>query len=126
MVRTTIRTTLATVAATATLALGTGVLAAGPAQASYNTVEGCRSGEACIWPEGSPAAGVQPSLRFSNAGTYNLSNQENWHWVLNNQTQNWKFKLCTGWNGGGTCTNIPVDQWVAVNLSPINSVIVSP
>ncbi|MFD5408819.1 hypothetical protein [Streptomyces nojiriensis] len=124
MSRTSLRTKLGAVAAAGVMALGTGVLAAGSAQASDHTVAGCLSGQACIYPQ--DAVPVTPSLRFSRAGTYNLSNQYGWHWVLNNQTANWKFRLCTGWNGTGNCTNIPVDQWVAVDLTPINSVIVSP
>ncbi|WP_328299837.1 hypothetical protein OG389_20030 [Streptomyces sp. NBC_00435] len=125
MSRTSLRTKLAAMAATGVMALGTGVLAASPAEASNQPVGGCLSGEACIWPQDSPVAGVAPTHHFSRAGSYNLSGQEGWHWVLNNQTKNWKFKLCTGWNGGGTCTSMPIDEFVPVDLHPINSVVIS-
>ncbi|MBT2479625.1 hypothetical protein [Streptomyces sp. ISL-94] len=124
MARTSIRTKLAAVAATGMLALGTGVLAAGPAQASDHEVLGCPSGFACIYTEGWYSTTV--SQKWDGAGTYNLSNQENGHWVLNNQTQNWKFKLCTGYGGTGSCEDMPLDKWQWRNLTPINSVIVSP
>ncbi|WP_371616933.1 hypothetical protein [Streptomyces sp. NBC_00454] len=124
MKRMSIRTKLGAAAATGMLALGTGFLVAGPAQASDHEVEGCPSGFACIETEGWDSTTV--SLKWDKAGTYNLSGQENGHWILNNQVQNWKFKLCTGYGGSGTCEDMGIDVWRFRNLSPINSVIVSP
>ncbi|MFJ2596454.1 hypothetical protein [Streptomyces erythrochromogenes] len=125
MSRTSIRTKLAAVAATGVMALGTGVLAASPASASDQPFHGCWSGNACIWAAGA-ALDTAPTHQYRNAGTYNLSNQVNWHYVKNNQTQGWKFKLCTGWNGTGTCYTMYQDELWWTNLTPINSVVVSP
>ncbi|MGW6688617.1 hypothetical protein [Streptomyces sp. NPDC054961] len=124
MKRMSVRAALAAVAATGMLALGSGVLAAGPAQASDHEVLGCPSGFACIYTEGVGSTTV--SQKWDHAGTYNLSGQENYHWILNNQTQNWKFKLCTGYGGGGSCEDMGIDTWRWRNLTPVNSVIVSP
>ncbi|KOU32887.1 hypothetical protein ADK52_00285 [Streptomyces sp. WM6372] len=107
------------------MALGTGVLAAAPASASDQDFYGCRSGDACIWGAGA-ALGTGPTNSFGRAGTYNLSNQDNYHYVKNNQTDGWKFKLCTGWNGTGTCYTMGQDELWWVNLTPINSVVVTP
>ncbi|MFC9293097.1 hypothetical protein ACFTWH_01270 [Streptomyces sp. NPDC057011] len=125
MSRTSMRTKLAAVAATGVMALGTGVLAASPASASDQDFYGCRSGNACIWGAGA-ALGTGPTHQYRNRGAYNLSGQVNWHYVKNNQTEGWKFKLCTGWNGTGTCYTMNQDDLWWVDLTPINSVVVTP
>jgi hypothetical protein len=59
-------------------------------------------------------------------GTYQLSYQEGYHYVLNNQTGGAKFWYCTDWNGH-TCPSYQVaGTWWNVNLSPINSVKLTP
>ncbi|MFJ3909693.1 MULTISPECIES: hypothetical protein [Streptomyces] len=123
--RTSLRTNLAALAATGALALGTGVLAAPPAAASDQTFYGCLSGDACIYGAGA-ALSTGPTNSFRRAGTYNLSGQNNWHYVKNNQTGGWKFRLCTGWNGTGTCYTMAQDELWWVDLTPINSVVVTP
>ncbi|MFJ7270549.1 hypothetical protein ACIQV3_28590 [Streptomyces sp. NPDC099050] len=125
MSRTSLRMKFATMAAAGVMALGTGVLAASPASASDQTFYGCYSGNACIWGAGA-ALGTGPTHQYRNAGTYNLSGQENYHYVANNQTKGWKFKLCTGYNGSGTCYTMYQDDLWWTNLTPINSVIVTP
>ncbi|KMO99275.1 hypothetical protein [Streptomyces roseus] len=124
MSRMSFRTKLAALAATGVLALGTGVLAAAPAQASDHTVDGCPSGFACIYTEGIDSHTV--AWARDRAGTYNLSNMNHWRWVLNNQTGGWKFRLCTGYNGTGSCEYMPIDAWQWRDITPVNSVIVSP
>ncbi|MCC0097023.1 MULTISPECIES: hypothetical protein [Streptomyces] len=121
---TSLRTKLAALAATGVMALGTGVLAASPATASDHTVDGCPSGYGCIYTPGWGSHTVD--VKFNAAGTYNLSNKNDWRWVLNNQTGGWKFKLCTGYNGTGSCEDMPLDQWRWRDITPINSVVVSP
>ncbi|MFI5667789.1 hypothetical protein [Streptomyces sp. NPDC051704] len=125
MSRISIRTKLAALAATGVLALGTGVLAASPASASDQAFYGCASGDACIWGAGAPLE-TGPTNAYRQARTYNLSNQNDYHYVKNNQTGGWKFKLCTGWNGTGTCYTLYQDELWWVNLTPINSVVVTP
>ncbi|MFF4848169.1 hypothetical protein [Streptomyces sp. NPDC001194] len=122
---TSLRTKLAALAATGVMALGTGVLAASPATASDQVFYGCASGDACIWGAGAPLE-TGPTNAYRQARTYNLSNQNNYHYVKNNQTGGWKFKLCTGWNGTGTCYTMSQDELWWVDLTPINSVVVTP
>ncbi|MFD7080816.1 hypothetical protein ACFYXV_16540 [Streptomyces sp. NPDC002181] len=119
-----LRTKFAALAAAGVMALGTGVLAASPAAASDHTVDGCPSGFGCIYTPGWGSLTVD--VKFDRAGTYNLSNKNGERWVLNNQTHDWKFKLCTGYNGTGSCESMPLDWYQWRDITPINSVIVSP
>ncbi|MEU6758293.1 hypothetical protein [Streptomyces sp. NPDC046685] len=121
MSRTSIRTKLAAVAATGVLALGTGVLAASPAQASAtgDTYKNCSYGAGCIY------AGANwdgwPKEYFSR-GTHKLYNQYGTHRVFNNQSPNWYVKLCR--NSDGTNCDITISPWHYrdVDLGPYNSV----
>ncbi|KPI11116.1 hypothetical protein OK074_2943 [Actinobacteria bacterium OK074] len=103
------------------------VVAVGPAQAKpdapwYN----CNDGWVCLYPEGQSPP-VSPSVSWYTYGAHNLSNQFNYHWILNNQTGGARAKLCTGYNGGGTCYDDmgPGEGWWT-NFTPVNSVVLYP
>jgi hypothetical protein len=120
---------LLAVAAVAT-ATGTTVLtgAAGASAAAQNDWAGCPEGNVCIYAEGRynfDAGDV--TNKYFRYGTYNLSNQVNYHWVLNNQTGQFEdayVKLCTGYNGTGDCSTVLVPGYGDyLNLTPINSIV---
>ncbi|MBV6700363.1 hypothetical protein [Kitasatospora aureofaciens] len=64
------------------------------------------------------------TARYYNYGTYNLSNQYGRHWLFNNQTGGAVVRLCTGYNGVN-CGAPFGPGWYAVDLGPINSIVVS-
>lgn len=100
---------------------GTGPTAVpGVASTDYQ-LHGCPEGYACIYPEGAGWNNDQPSQKFYHFRTYQLSNQYGTHYVINNQVGGASFWLCTDWNGNN-CQYVPVANWAAVNLTPINSV----
>ncbi|MET9855734.1 hypothetical protein ABZY57_22670 [Streptomyces sp. NPDC006450] len=106
-------------AVTGVMALGTGVLAASPAQAA-----GCASGSACIYGGANWSGGVTNS--YSVKKVYKLYNQNGVHTVFNNQTDGWKFILCRGSNGDYCDWEFGAGSWWDVDLTPYNSVIVTP
>jgi hypothetical protein len=120
-----LRTMLA--AASVVAAAGTTVLVGSGAAFANNGVpwDGCPDGYVCIYAEG-----VHDNINASNItneyyryGTYNLSNQVNWHWILNNQNGAY-VKLCTGYNGTGDCSDVQGPghgEWR--DLTPINSIV---
>ncbi|WP_037882773.1 hypothetical protein [Streptomyces sp. NRRL S-515] len=116
-----LRAKLGAVAAAGVVALGTGVLAASPAQAA-GPWHGCPSGAACVYPRDAGWNNDRPSHIYWG-GVYKLYNQEGTHFVVNNQTQGWKVRLC--FDAGGTdCDRYvqpPGTTW-QVNLSPMNSI----
>ncbi|MFF1409605.1 hypothetical protein ACFVX6_07385 [Streptomyces sp. NPDC058289] len=123
MARTSIRTTLAAVAATGMLALGTGVLAAAPAQAADgDRWHGCPWEAVCIYPQDAGWNNDRPSAVYWD-GVYQLYNQEGWHFVVNNQSDKWVDRLCyDSW--GNNCDSYvqPAGTTWMVNLSPMNSI----
>ncbi|MFM9592866.1 hypothetical protein ACKI1J_43740 [Streptomyces scabiei] len=121
MTRTPIRRRVAAVAATALLALGTGVLSASPASAAP---AGCPSGAACIYGGPNSSGGV--TNQYWSRGVHQLRNQVGLHTVFNNQTDGWKFRLCHGWNGEDCDWTFYPGAWVDVDLTTYNSVIVTP
>jgi len=125
MMRDKLRTALATasvVAATATTVLmGSGAASANNGQ----PWAGCPDGYVCIYAEGrhDNIGASDITNRYYRYGTYNLANQVNWHWVLNNQNDAY-VKLCTGYNGTGDCSDVQGPgrgEWR--NLTPINSIV---
>ncbi|MGY6021784.1 hypothetical protein [Streptomyces spinosirectus] len=111
----------------AVLAAGTAVaavMAAVPAQArAASPWAGCPDGAVCLYPEGQNPAKT-PSQEFWSYGAHNLSGQYNYHWILNNQYGGAHAKLCTGYNGTGTCYDdmAPQNGWWT-NFTPVNSVV---
>ncbi|MFI5984627.1 hypothetical protein ACIBEA_27595 [Streptomyces sp. NPDC051555] len=128
MTCTSTRTKLAALAATAVMALGTGVLAASPAQAAWNPpIHGCNSGEVCIYPTDAWGNATwnndRPIQRETQRGGHPIYGMEQWHYVVNNQTEGWTAQVC--WDTwGNSCENYKVPPRVTylVNLSPFNSI----
>ncbi|CAL9615741.1 hypothetical protein SUDANB6_05745 [Streptomyces sp. enrichment culture] len=121
MVRTSIRSKAAAVAATVLLALSTGVLSASPASAATN---GCPSGAACIY--GGPDFSGGVTNQYWSRGVHKLYNQYGVHTVFNNQTDGWKFLLCRGSNGDDCDWIFYEGAYWDVDLTPYNSVVVTP
>jgi hypothetical protein len=92
----------------------------------YSTIHGCPPGYGCIYPENAGWNNDHPSLMYYYYGTYQLSYQEGYHYVFNNQTGGAKFWYCTDWNGNTCPSYQPAGTWWNVNLSPINSVKLTP
>jgi hypothetical protein len=86
---------------------------------------GCASGWVCYYP-GAGWNGDAPAASYYYYRAYNLSEQHGRHRIFNNQTDGAKAYTCTGWNGSGTCTEIPAGQWVDRNIAPINSIKLAP
>ncbi|MFC3990042.1 hypothetical protein [Actinoplanes siamensis] len=109
---------------------GTGIVAgavvtsANPALASNETRAGCPSGYVCLYNTTSYDSGIL--AKWSSSGAHNLSNVYNDHVIYNNQTDNWIFKVCTGYNGAGCGAAYPQDTAWVLNFTPINSVYVGP
>lgn len=121
--RTSIRTKVTMSALAGVLALGTGVLAAGPAQAADSF--GCPSGAVCIYKGTNWYEPVPWNQRYTSAGVHQLYNQEGQHIVYNNQTGGWTVKLCRNSNGTDCLPKMrPGDGWPE-NLSPINSIVIA-
>ncbi|MEU0677040.1 hypothetical protein ABZ330_29900 [Streptomyces sp. NPDC006172] len=118
--RTKLRALLGASAATATV-VGTMLAGAGTAHAA--TLYGCPSGAVCVYAQDQPASSSTLTHAYYSYGAHNLSNQEGWHWVINNQTGGASTTMCYGYNGGNcTGTTIAAGSWSAENLSPINSI----
>jgi hypothetical protein len=103
-----------------------GAIMAGAATSALAATQGCPSGYVCIYPENTGWNGGVPSLRYYRYGAHNLSGQYGIHRVFNNQTGGAWVGLCTGYNGGGTCWWIRAGEYWDVNLTPINSIVLSP
>ncbi|MFG2342299.1 hypothetical protein [Streptomyces yangpuensis] len=120
MSRTSIRTKLAAVAATAVMALGTGVLAASPAGAAAagDTYANCSYGAGCIY--GGANWNGWPKEYFTR-GNHPFWGQYGVKRVFNNQSPGWYVQLCR--NGNGTNCDITIAPWtyVDVDLTPYNS-----
>lgn len=122
MSRISMRTKLAAAAATGVMTVGMGVLGAGSAQAAPSD---CWVGYVCIYGQDSGWTNIV--WAEDTAGTYNLSGMESNHVIYNNQTNGWKFWTCTGYNGNGCSTGyLPAGTYMVKNLSPINSVKITP
>ena len=100
------------------------VMTAGPAQAqAASTWAGCPDGAVCLYPEGQNPPST-PSQELWSYGAHNLSGQNNYHWILNNQYGGAYAKLCTGYNGTGTCYHeMPPQNGWWTNFTPVNSVV---
>ncbi|MFI9284661.1 hypothetical protein [Streptomyces werraensis] len=123
-----LRNLLAMVAVAA--ATGTTVLTgATGASAAAQDWAGCPDGNVCIYAEGrySNIGAGDITNKYFRYGTYNLSNQVNQHWVLNNQNGPFEdayVKLCTGYNGTGDCSKVLGPGYGEyLNLTPINSIV---
>jgi len=99
-------------------------MAVGPAQAkAAASWANCPDGAVCLYPEGQDPA-QSPSQVFWSYGAHNLSGQYNYHYILNNQYGGAHAKLCSGYNGTGTCylDMAPQEGWWA-DFTGVNSVV---
>ncbi|MFJ8011807.1 hypothetical protein [Streptomyces sp. NPDC096339] len=123
MSRTSLRTKLAALAATGVMALGTGVLAASPAEAAATATD-CQSGHACIYWGTTFGSGIRND--YWARGTYKLYDLYGRHLVVNHQTAGWKLWLCRNSDG----TNCDYALWpgneLVIDMTPFNSVVVTP
>ena len=120
--RTTTMRRNAAVALAAGTVLAGGLATAPPASAA--SFYGCQDGNACLYKSDSLASGVM--YAYYNYGSYNLSNVYGRHFFVNQQTGGAKAYLCTGYNGGGTCTLIPALHYGNYDFTPINSIKLTP
>lgn len=108
-----------------------------PAHASTPGVQECPSGHACIYEQCAYDASVQPlsclytwaSLPTNNYyyyGVYQLQNQYGWHLVYNSQTDNAKVWLCYDWYGNNCPWLVSAGSGSFYNLTPINSIKLTP
>jgi hypothetical protein len=90
---------------------------------------GCPIGYVCIYPGASFSGTPQ---RYYYYGTYNLQNEFGYHMVVNNQyvdqpgdlPQLWLYR---GYNATGYLWDwLPMGNYGAINLTPINSINLSP
>ncbi|MFB6892324.1 hypothetical protein ACFCX4_23775 [Kitasatospora sp. NPDC056327] len=114
--------------AATTAALAAGLLTAAPAHAATSSGSwlGCDEGWVCIYAEGQPANAGTVTSGYTTYGAHNLVNELNYHWVVNNQTDNASVTLCYGYNGTN-CTGPTF--WpgvgISVDLTPYNSIVLN-
>ncbi|HEX3785527.1 MAG TPA: hypothetical protein VHX38_38235 [Pseudonocardiaceae bacterium] len=100
---------------------------ASTAASPAGTVEGCPSGDVCIYPENTGWNNGQPSNFYYTYGCYNLVNQLGVHRVFNNQTGGAVVDLYTGYNcSGNLVTEGPAGDYADLDLTPINSIALRP
>lgn len=100
---------------------------AGAAPAA-GTQEGCPYGYVCIYPQNAGWNGGHPESngKYFHYGAYNLHNQFGTHRLFNNQSGVAVARTCTGYNGQGCQGNLNPNNYIDVNLTPINSIVLQP
>jgi hypothetical protein len=102
-------------------------VAAAPGAQAVGTIHGCNFGYFCIYPQNAGWNGDHPSLQFYSYGAHNLTNQLGNHVVFNNQSGTANGYLCLGYAGtGGWTFGYPQHSSNTVNLTPINSIELTP
>lgn len=91
-----------------------------------STIQGCDDGFVCIYPENAGWNNGVPSATYFFYGPANLSNQFNNHYVYNHQTGSAQVWMCNGYNGGDCRFSIPPGAAGNVNLTPVNSIKLTP
>ncbi|MFE6039907.1 hypothetical protein [Streptomyces sp. NPDC056452] len=109
----------------AAVALAGGLLGASAGSAGAAESD-CPEGAVCIYPEGKSADTSKPTDIYWSRGVHKLYNQENRHWVYNNQTDGWTVRLCKGGNGTDCGPKLAPDWLYWRDLSPINSILIEP
>ncbi|GHO97549.1 hypothetical protein KSF_075970 [Reticulibacter mediterranei] len=87
---------------------------------------GCPVGYFCIYPQDKGWNGDRPSLKYYRYGVYQLHNQVGTHYIFNNQTSRAWVWLCTDWNGNNSAGRYSSPDYEVVNLTPINSIRLTP
>ncbi|WP_330297531.1 hypothetical protein [Streptomyces sp. NBC_00503] len=121
MARMSLRTKLASVVATGVMVLGTGVLAATPAQADSTQ---CPDGYACIYWGTTADSGIRNM--WATYGAHKLYFYSGRHLVDNNQTDGWKIWLCRNNNGTNCDYAVYQDHTAVIDMTPFNSVSIEP
>ncbi|MCM1965723.1 MULTISPECIES: hypothetical protein [unclassified Streptomyces] len=116
-----LRTKLAAWAATGVMALGTGVLAATPAEAATTTT--CPTYYACIYWGTTESSGIRDMWKYK--GVYKIYNYYGNHLVKNSQTRDWKIWLCHNTNGTD-CDSVWPGPGLVLDMTPYNSVSIEP
>lgn len=106
------------------VAAAVGVTAPAEAASSH----GCPSGYVCIYPQNAGWNNNKPEQPlYYRYGWYNLHGQLGTHRVFDNQTGGASVFLCYGYGGtGGYATQIPAPRVQDLNLTPINSIVLTP
>lgn len=125
-----IRTAALTMVAVLALTLTALVGISGAAQASYpdppsGDRTGCPRGAVCVYPSDSWNGG-NPSYVFWSYAAHKIYNQYGSHRVYNNQTGGAGAYLCENGNGTSCAYYIPAGTYNDYNLTPINSVKLTP
>ncbi|WP_327253997.1 hypothetical protein [Streptomyces sp. NBC_01244] len=107
-------------AATGVMALGTGVLAATPAEASTH----CPSEFACIYWGTTLDSGIRNMYRIG--GAHRIYGYYGRHLVDNNQTEGWKIWLCRNRDGTNCDFALWPDRRQVFDMTPFNSVSLEP
>ncbi|MFB6521323.1 hypothetical protein [Streptomyces sp. NPDC056401] len=123
MSRTSLRTKLAAWAATGVMALGTGVLAASPAEAAATggTYANCDYGAACIYGD---ASWNGWPLEYYSRGNHPFNVRDGYHRIFNNQSPGWYLYLCRNGNGTNCDRMLPPWGYDDVDLTPYNSLLI--
>ncbi|WP_346268220.1 hypothetical protein [Streptomyces sp. SCUT-3] len=103
----------------------TGATAQAGTLGAQGTYAGCPSGYVCIYQGASWNNGVTEH-KYYTYGAHNLVNEYGTHRVFNNQTGDATVQLCRGYNGVDCGSKIKPWTYVDVDLTPYNSIKLSP
>jgi hypothetical protein len=96
------------------------------AQAAGGTYEGCPYTAVCVYPQDAGWNGGNPSLIFYSYGAHNLSGQYGNHILFNNQSGGATAQTCTGYDGVGCQGYLKANTYMTKDLTPINSIKLTP
>jgi hypothetical protein len=98
--------------------------AAGRAEASDSSVDGCPSGAVCIYGQDKyPDANPHPQVMFYSYGYHNLHKMWGYHYILNKQYGGATADVCRNYGGTNCDVSMNEDDWVLLDLGPYNSVV---
>ena len=104
----------------------TGYINTPPRRGTKAASHGCPLGYVCVYPANSGWNNNRPSLRFYKYGAYNFVNQFGNHRVYNHQWGGASATLCLGYNGNRCTNHLAAGRVADVNLTPVNSIVLSP
>ena len=115
-------------AVAALLTAGASVATTSASAATGPSLYGCPYGAVCIYPQDKGLNGNRPQAGgvYFAYGAHNLRNQFGTHAIVNNQYGGAGYRLCPGYNGGGSCASGSTARGTAsYNLTPINSIVLT-
>jgi hypothetical protein len=89
---------------------------------AVDTLHGCPPGYVCLYPQDAGWNNDTPSDKWYDYGTYQLSNQYGYHFILNNQTGGAGLRLCNGWNGEACPWSVTAGDSARLDFTPLNSI----